>query len=230
MLNITRKANHQFSPRHPLPTFTADNYWETAKTALAIGEKLGRKVILIGTSTGGTQALQLAAAFPDKVHALILLSPNIAINDDLAWFANNPWGLQVGKLVKGGPYVVPADTRAVYKQYWNGPYRLEAVVQLQEMLETTMRPQTFASITQPLLLMYYYKDDEHQDKVVRVSAMLDMYEQLATPIVMKRKVPIPEAGDHVIGSYIKSGAVEQVKQNAKTFMEEVLQLKPVQNQ
>jgi pimeloyl-ACP methyl ester carboxylesterase len=58
---------------------------------LAIGRQLGNKVIIMGTSTGGTNALQLAAAYPNDVEALILLSPNIAINDPNAWLLNNPW-------------------------------------------------------------------------------------------------------------------------------------------
>ena len=51
----------------------------------------------MGTSTGGTQALQLAAAYPNDVAALILMSPNIEINDPNAWILNNHWGLQLAQ-------------------------------------------------------------------------------------------------------------------------------------
>jgi hypothetical protein len=40
---------------------TADAYWESAKLAYAIGKQIGKKVILMSTSTGGTLALKLAA-------------------------------------------------------------------------------------------------------------------------------------------------------------------------
>ena len=44
---------------------TADKLWNSAKEAYAIGRQLGKKVILIATSTGGTLALKLAAEYPD---------------------------------------------------------------------------------------------------------------------------------------------------------------------
>src|SRR5258708_7415518 len=83
----------------------AQHKLKSAKEALAIGRQLGNKVILMGTSTGGTFALQLAATYPDQVAALVLLSPNIAINDPNAWLLNNHWGLQIAHLVTGGNYI-----------------------------------------------------------------------------------------------------------------------------
>ncbi|HSK12684.1 MAG TPA: alpha/beta fold hydrolase [Phnomibacter sp.] len=226
---LSRLCMHGIDTTEQLLGLTADCYWETAKEALAIGKKLGQKVILMGTSTGGTQALQLAAAFPNDVAGLILLSPNIAINDPRAWMLNNPWGLQVARLALGGHYVVARDTRAIYKKYWNTPYRIEATVELQEMLEATMKASTFQRITQPLLLMYYYKDEENQDKVVRVDAMRKMYLQVATPISLKREVAIPEAGDHVIGGYIKSKDVQSVIDACSAFLQDVMKLQVRQN-
>ena len=151
-LYLSRLAEHGIDTTDQLINLTSDNYWESAKEALFIGKKLGKKVILMGTSTGGTQALQLAATYPDDVAAIILYSPNIEINDPNAYLLNNPWGLQIARLVKGGKLNYPADTRPIYSEYWNRPYRLEAVVNLQEMLETTMTKETFSKITQPVLM------------------------------------------------------------------------------
>lgn len=221
-LYLTRLSEHGIDTSEQLLNLTADNYWESAKQALAIGKKLGRKVILMGTSTGGSLALQLAADFPDDVAGLILLSPNIAINDPFAWVLNNPWGLQIARTVKHGNYVVSDDDRAVYRQYWNKPYRLEAAVALEEYLETAMTKETFAKVKQPVLLLYYYKDAVHQDSVVKVSAMLKMYDELGTPENLKRKVGMPNTGDHVIGSPIKSHDVAGVQHEIEKFMKEVL--------
>jgi pimeloyl-ACP methyl ester carboxylesterase len=91
-LYLSRLSEHGIDTTEQLLNLTADNYWESAKQALAIGKKLGRKVILIGSSTGGSLAIQLAGTFPHDVDALILLSPNIAINDPFAWILNNHWG------------------------------------------------------------------------------------------------------------------------------------------
>lgn len=221
-LYLSRLSVHGLVAEEQLLGLTADNYWEAAKQALNIGKAIGKKVILMGTSTGGTQALQLAAAYPNDVAGLILLSPNIAINDPNAWLLNNHWGLQIARLVTGGNYVVAKDDREIYKKYWNTPYRLEAVVQLQEMLERTMKPATFQKISQPLLLLYYYKDEANQDEVVSVKAMKKMFEKIATPYVMKRQVALPNAGDHVLGSPIKSKDVEGVIRETSRFLKEVM--------
>jgi pimeloyl-ACP methyl ester carboxylesterase len=226
-LYLSRLAEHGLDTAEALINLTADNYWESAKQALAIGKQLGQKVILMGTSTGGTQALQLAAAYPNDVAALVLMSPNIEINDANAWILNNHWGLQMARLVKKGNYNNSSDQRDIYKKHWYSTYRLEGTVALQEMLETTMNEKTFAKITQPLLLLYYYKDDEHQDNVVKVSAMKKMFEQVSTPAVSKKAVAIPNAGDHVMGSYIKSGDLETVKQEISLFATEILKMRSV---
>lgn len=228
-LYLSRLAEHGIDTIEPMINLTPEKYWESAKQALAIGKQLGKKVILMGTSTGGTNALQLAAAYPGDVAAVILLSPNIAIHDPNAWVLNNPWGLQIARLVKGSHYVTATDTRAIYKQYWYQQYPLEAAVELQELLETTMTKETFEKVKQPLLMLYYYQDNKHQDTVVSVPAMLKMFNELGTPAGERVKQPIPNAGDHVLGSYIKSKDLLDVQKAIESFMMKTLKLTPVQN-
>jgi pimeloyl-ACP methyl ester carboxylesterase len=223
-LFLARLAEHGVDTSEQLLNLTPDNYWESAKQALAIGQQLGEKVILMGTSTGGTQALQLAAMYPSRVAALILYSPNIAINDPNAWILNNPWGLQVARLVKKSKYNVPEDDRKIYKQYWSKPYRLEATVALEELIETTMTDETFQKITQPVLLLYYYKDEQHQDPVVKVSAMKEMFAKLATPDSLKIQKALPNTGDHVIASHIKSKDLPSVERETGLFLQQVMKL------
>ena len=101
-LFLSRLADHGIDTTEALLQFTPDRVWESAKEALAIGKKLGDKVIVLSTSTGGTLALMLAAEYPQDVFALINLSPNIAINDGAAFILNDPWGLQIARMVMGG--------------------------------------------------------------------------------------------------------------------------------
>jgi len=224
-LYLSRLSQHGIDTTDALYNMTAENLWESAKQAYAIGKQLGNKVILMGTSTGGTLALQLAAANPD-IAGLILFSPNIAINDPNAWLLNNPWGLQIARLVKGSKLNTAANNTPEYKQYWNKQYRLEATVQLEEMLETTMNNATFTAVKQPTLTLYYYKDEKHQDPVVRVSAMKDMMAALGTPADQKKMVAIPEAGSHVIASPIQSKDIVSVERETAAFMHTTLHLNP----
>jgi esterase/lipase len=225
-LYLSRLSQHGIDTTDALANMTADNLWESAKEAYAIGKQLGNKVILMGTSTGGTLALQLAAAYPE-VAGLVLLSPNIAINDPNAWLLNNPWGLQIARLVKGSKFNIIKKDNPEYKKYWNDQYRLEATVQLEELLETTMINSNFSKIKQPTLVLYYYKDEQHQDPVVKVSAMKDMFAHLGTSEEQKKMIPIPEAGNHVLGSPIQSKDIITVEKEAAAFMKETLHLTPV---
>ncbi|MBO9659115.1 MAG: alpha/beta fold hydrolase [Chitinophagaceae bacterium] len=221
-LYLSRLAEHGIDTTEPLMTMTADKLWNSAKEAYAIGKQLGKKVILMGTSTGGTLALKLAAEYPE-IAGLILLSPNIAINDPLAWVANNHWGLTVARMVKG-TYNEDHDTAVLNNRYWNSKYRMEAVSELQELLETTMKASLFEKVKQPVLLLYYYKDEEHQDPTVKVSAMQRMFRQLGTPDNLKKEVALPNTGAHVIGSYIKSKDIESVEKECVKFGEQVLKM------
>jgi len=220
-LYLSRLADHGIDTTEQLLYFTGDRLWQSAKEALAIGKSLGEKVILMSTSTGGTMALLLAAEYPDDVFALINMSPNLAINDPSAWLANNPWGLQIARQVLGSNYYEPTYDSA-RKVYWNTKYRIEAIVQLQELLEDKVNQATFEKIKCPSLTLYYYKNEQEQDPTVKVSAMLKMHSQLGTPDSLKVAVPIPNAGFHVIGSYLVSKDLEMVNAEAKKFAVEKL--------
>jgi esterase/lipase len=221
---LARLSEHGIDTIDPLINMTATSLWESAKEAYAIGKQLGDKVILMGTSTGGTVALELASNFED-VAGLVLYSPNIAINNPSAFLTNNPWGLQIARLVIGGKENIIKNKPLEFKKYWNDHYRLESIVELQELLETTMIPSHFNKIKCPLLTLYYFKDKKNQDPVVKVSAMKEMFEAVATPANLKRMVPIPEAGNHVLASPIQSKDIVSVEKETALFLEQIMQLK-----
>jgi pimeloyl-ACP methyl ester carboxylesterase len=224
-LYLSRLAEQGIDTVDQMLNLTADEYWESAKQALAIGERLGKKVILLGTSTGASLALKLAATYPDSIAAIIMLSPNIAIHDPNAWVLNNHWGLMVARKVNGGPYLKsPVDWGPKFRQYWYPNSRLEGAVALEELLETTMNKETFNNVKQPVALFYYYKDEGHQDTTVKVSAMLTMFDQLGTPAGQKYQQAFPNAGDHVICSPIRSHDAKGVEQSVEKFMTDILHM------
>ncbi|RZJ81848.1 MAG: alpha/beta fold hydrolase [Flavobacterium sp.] len=218
-LYLARLADHGIDTVAPMQFFTADRLWKSAQKAYAIGKKLGKKVILVGTSTGGTLALQLASAYPE-INSLVLLSPNIAINDDKAWLLNNPWGLQIARKVTGGDERKVDGKSTDYKKYWYTNYRLESVVELEELLETAMNKELYQTVKQPVLMLYYYKSATEQDPVVKVDAMLQMFNELGSK--NKQKIALPKTGNHVIGSYITSNDIKGVEQAMNGFIAERL--------
>ena len=227
-LYIPRLASHGIETEDALLDMTPDRLWESAKDALMVARRLGKKVIIMSTSTGGTLALKLAADFPEYVDGLILYSPNIRINNKAAFLLSKPWGLQIGRKSVGGKYrITNEDFGSKECQYWNCKYRMEATVYLQQLVENTMKRETYKHVTAPVFLGYYYKDDNNQDETVKVSAMLKMYDQLGTLPDKKREKAFPDAGDHVIACELTSGALEDVIAESIRFGSEVLNLKPV---
>jgi esterase/lipase len=225
-LYLARLADHGVDTTEQLLYFTADRWWQSSKEALAIGKAIGENVILMSTSTGGTMAILLAAEYPDDVYAMINMSPNIAVNDANAWLLNNPWGLQIARVVLGSDYqVIKYDSAR--QIYWNSKYRIESLVQMEEMLEDKMNKLTFEKVKCPSLTLYYYKNEKEQDPTVKVSAMLEMHKQLGTPDSLKVAVPVPNAGFHVIGSYLVSKDLATVNAETKKFAIEKLGMKPV---
>lgn len=216
-LYLARLAEHGIDTTEDLMNLTAENYWESAKWAYAIGKQLGKKVILMSTSTGGTLSLQLAAAYPE-IAGLVMYSPNIEINNPAAPLLNNPWGLQIARLVKGGDYANIQFKNKDYPKYWNTHYRLESTVALQNLIEASMTPETFSKIHQPTLALYYYKDEQHQDNVVKVSAIQKMLTQISTPNDSKKGIAIPHAESHVLASPIVSKDIISVEKATKEFI------------
>jgi pimeloyl-ACP methyl ester carboxylesterase len=225
-LFLARMSDHGIDSSDALVNMTADRLWETAKEALAIGEQLGDKVILMSTSTGGTLSLMLASKYPEKVSALINFSPNVKINDPAAFLLNDPWGLQIARLAMGGKERVTGPEADETSKYWNNKYRLEAVVNLQQLVETTMKVSTFEKVTCPSLTIAYYKDEEHQDPTVKVDAEEWMNSEISTPENLKRFVKLSDVGVHPMASGIMSKDLESVRKTVYSFAEEVLKLQP----
>jgi esterase/lipase len=215
-LYLARLAEHGIDTTEDLQNLTAERYWESAKQAYAIGKKLGKKVILMSTSTGGTLSLQLAAAYPE-IAGQILYSPNIEIFNPTAPLLNKPWGLQIGRMVMKGNYNTIKYQHPDYPKYWNTHYRLEATVALQNLLEATMNKETFSKVHQPTLALYYYKDEENQDHVVNVKATKKMIDEIATATELKSAIAV-NTGNHVLASPLVSKDVATVEKLTAEFI------------
>lgn len=216
-LYLARLYGHGLNVPEPLLDYSPDSVYADAVRALAIGKRLGRRVVVIGTSTGGTLALMLAARFPGDVASVINWSPNIRLHHPLSFLSNNPWGLALTRMVVGGDYRETSMPNPERAKYWYMKYRIEGIVQLQELLESSMTRETFAAITQPVLTMCWYRNDTDQDSLVSVDAMRTMHEQLGST----KKLFIPlDAAAHEIGYGTESKAVTDVVERSVAWVKE----------
>ena len=221
-LYIPRLFGHGLDEDEPMLNFNNDAYWESAKESIAVAKQLGEEVILLGTSHGGSLSLSLGV--DPKIKAICLFGPNIAVFDPLSKILSKPWGLQVARLVKGGDYHLMGNFSEEKKKYWTTKTRLESLTHMQKFLDIKMHHSTFKKIKAPLFMGYYYKNDSLQDRVVSVEAMLKMFDQLGTPKNLKVKKAFPEAGGHVITSYLSTDKYDQVTHETLDFLNRVLEL------
>ncbi|MGD0753938.1 MAG: alpha/beta fold hydrolase [Bacteroidales bacterium] len=223
-LYLSRLAEHGIDKGDSsMINLTAGTYEASAENALEIAIKLGDEVVVIGTSAGGALALYLASRHPE-IKAIVLYSPCVKLFDASASILDKPWGLQIARLVSGGPVKKFESESKVHANYWQLNYRIEALVALQNLLSNTMKPEVFSKIKCPVFLGYYFKNEKEQDNTVSVPAMLKMYEELGTPEQLKQKTAFPEAGAHVIASYIRSKDWQGVERETDKFLSDIVKL------
>lgn len=224
---LARLASHGEITENPLLDMTPERLYESAKEALVVAHQLGKKVIIMGSSTGCTLALKLTADFPEMVYGMILYSPNVQIKQKAAALLSGPWGLQIARLNYGGKFrVTDDDPKGEICKFWFCKYRAEATVYLQQLIDATMKKEVFAKVKCPVFVGYYYKDEQHQDQTVEVKAELRMFDELGTPETSKRKMAFANAGAHVLACDLTSGAVAEVRSATFAFAKEVLGMKP----
>lgn len=223
-LYLARLAGHGLKPPASLDNFSPENAWQSAKEALLIGRKIGKKVIILSTSTGGTLALKLAATYPDSIFAIINMSPNIEDEVDLAFLLNSPWGYELAKLAALGSEKEIEHETEIAAQYWDTIYPSKALVDLQVLVATTMTPETFRSIRVPVQTLFYYESMFEEDEHVEVEEYPGMHQLISTPDPLKELVKLETPKTHFIGSAIKSENVEAVLVEIIEFLRENLDI------
>lgn len=221
---LSRWAGHGMVAEEALENFSPEAAWESAKEALAIGDKIGKKVIIISTSTGGTLAFKLAATYPEKVHALINLSPYIEDDTDGAFLLNTRWGYELAHLISWGDHMKVKHSRETAAQYFDTVYPSEALVDLQVLLATITTAEMFKEVGCPVLTLYYYENFLEEDEHVEVEAYPEIHELLATPDSLKSLVRLVKPKNHFLGSDIKSENTEVVVREITRFLRKDLNI------
>ncbi len=229
-LYLSRWAGHGLEPPASLQYFSPEAAWESAKEALAIGRRIGRKVIILSTSTGGTLAIKLAATYPDSVFALINMSPNIRDDAFGAFLLNSPWGYEIARLVSLGDHYKVKHEEALARQYWDTIYPAQALVDLQVLVESTMQPATYEKVSCPVLTLYYHKNFLEEDERVAIERYPEVHEAFSTPNSLLQLLALDKPGTHFIGSAIKSKDWKTARDEIIQFCQKTLGMKTVRNE
>ena len=215
-LVLARIEDHgEFPTDSTMAKASADKFYQSVENYYALAKKLGDEVIVLGTSFGGAMSLVLATKHPE-IKALMLYGPCIAIKDPTAPLVDNPWGLQLARAVMRSDFRDIPSVSSGHKNFWSLHYRLEGVVAIQNFLTHEMTDATFEKVKVPVFLGYYYQDETHQDNVVSVQAMRDMFPKLGSKI--KKEQAFPLSGYHVITSDILGKRVDLPIQASLDFI------------
>ncbi|HPA72758.1 MAG TPA: alpha/beta fold hydrolase [Spirochaetota bacterium] len=175
---------------------------DTAVTALRMMEKLGDKVVVVGTSMGGLITTYLAANYPEKMSGVVLVSPFYNFPTATARLVNHyPIFRAFTALnpvrVSSSPVPPEADN---WTNYWYREQYFASGWQLISLARMVARNDVFDKITLPVLMLYYFKDEENQDGSASVSHMKEAFERFghATKANPQNRIVQVKDGAHVL--------------------------------
>jgi alpha-beta hydrolase superfamily lysophospholipase len=164
----TRLAGHGLQTL-ALAGVSAEDWLADAAEALAIGGVLGRRIVIIATSTGATLALAMSGREEmKKVTAIVMISPNFSLRDPNAARLTWPGGPQLARLTLGETrsWTPQNDAQA---RGWSTSYPVAALIEMMRLVQ-------FTNGLLPLdlnadLLTLYSPEDAVVDPVATVEAL-----------------------------------------------------------
>ncbi|MCW5635297.1 MAG: alpha/beta fold hydrolase [Rubrivivax sp.] len=190
-----------------------------ALEALAVGRRLGERVLVIGTSTGAALAAWLAQQ-PEAREgtAWVLVSPNFGVTHPFAEVINWPWGRTLARWVTGPEHrFEPRNDE--HARYWTTRYPSEALFALMATVHLA-RTQPLEQWRAPVLMLL-----SPRDQVIDAGAARAAFARIGSPV--KRLVEVVDADDtmqHVIAGRILSPSTTD--RTVRTIAEWVAALPP----
>ncbi|MBY4895138.1 alpha/beta fold hydrolase [Rhodobacteraceae bacterium N5(2021)] len=194
---------------------------ETARM-LHLARGIGNRVVIIGTSTGGTLA-SYAATDTDMARdlaAVVLISPNYELANPLGWMLEMPFARLLVPLVAGTERRFD-PINADHNTFWTTAYPTSATVTLGTLLRTT-RARDVSGVSTPALFLF-----SDADQVISAPAVRDFAARWGGSTTLI-PIAVPEEGgdpfNHVIAGDILSPALtDRVAEDITDWLRETLQ-------
>lgn len=138
--------------------------------AVAIGRRLGERVIIIATSTGASLTTW-AATRPElmrNVTGLVLFSPNFGLQATGSTLLGMPWAQQMVQLIIGDRRSFETRTQ-LHAQYWTSDYPSIALLPMASLVKLADAAEP-GSITIPALFVYSPLDQVIRPELVAAKA------------------------------------------------------------
>lgn len=226
-LFLSRLDKHGLNDPGAFLDLEPEDLISSAEEAFEIAQSLGDRVIIMGTSTGGSLALHLAGQdrFKPATSCLILYSPLIDFFGIKSLFLSNQIGRNLLRIIPGKKYRINSPGTPEENVIWYPSYHLQGALALGELIQKNMTEDLFAQISCPAFVGYYCKNLFNRDTLISVSALKRMTRQLGTPAPKKKLVNFPFAQTHVICSHLLSHSVDEVEQKTVLFIQKMLEIR-----
>jgi alpha-beta hydrolase superfamily lysophospholipase len=162
------------------------------RRALEHARMLGRKVVVLATSTGASLVLPELIASPEGIEAVVLQSPNFGLYAQSSELLLAPYPIAwlLGALVLG-PYrsFEPLSPRQAL--WWTTRYPFQAVLEMMRAMDLG-RKARLEELKLPVLVLY-----SERDRVVSVEKMKEAFARMGSEKKEMREVKSAE-NDHVL--------------------------------
>ena len=164
--------------------------------ALQVGAVIGRRVVLIGMSTGAALVVS-AVARHRTVAALVLLAPNFWPRNRGVSLLLTPAGPLLARLLVGR-YRDLSGRDEMEDRYWTTRHHSRSLVPMMQAVHDARRA-ALEAVRCPTLVVY-----TEQDEVVSVAAIKAAYARLGSP--RKQLLDLPGAERHELAGTIQAPA------------------------
>lgn len=184
---------------NPMSGVLAEHWMADAERVLTRAAELGDKLVVIGSSTGATlAAAMLDQPVAERIHTLVMLSPNFLPQGAGASWLTRPGGPLLARLIAGETRCwEPAND--LQARYWSTCYPTAATIEVMRLVD---RANTLVTGEHRQGLLVFYSRD---DQVVSPDAILAAYEAFQSP--RKLLVEVTDSGDakdHILAGDIMS--------------------------
>jgi alpha-beta hydrolase superfamily lysophospholipase len=199
-LYFTRLAGHGRSGA-AMAEASADDWIEDMAEAMAIGRRLGDRVLVMSTSTGATLAAIAAAdpALSQDMAGVVLVSPNFRVNAAAGLLLDMPLVRHWGPLVAGERRIV-TPRNAGQAAHWTLDYSTQALFTMAALMREARR-QDYSKATAPVLFVY-----SAEDRVIDPAAIPAVRDAWGGPVTeeVRKMGPEDDPYAHVIAGDVMS--------------------------
>jgi esterase/lipase len=196
---------------------TAEEWLVDAAQAVDIGTRIGNRVVLVGTSTGGTLALWAAShpRAPGALEAVVLISPNFGLRDRTSEVLLWPWGGLLARALLGEERCFEPRSEA-QALHWTTCYPPRALVEMMSLVDFVR----YRDVTRlrPRALVVYSRDDRVVDPSATERVLSALGERGVAYVV-------DDSGDpehHVIaGDIMSPETTDRIRERIVVFLREI---------